>query len=177
MKQARTLFVAMAIAFPAWAGGDASDGHTHAAPEPVLTAATAPRASAATEEFEIVAALEGNQLVVYVDRFASNAPVAKAKVEVEGAGLKGYASETAPGTYVMNVAAATPPARYPLTITIEAGDTTDLLSTTLDTSRPVASNEHVHDWSERVAWIVAGLLLLAASALLAIRRRKKTKGI
>jgi LPXTG-motif cell wall-anchored protein len=166
-------FLATLIALPVWAGGDSSDGHNHAAPESILTAAIAPRATTASDEFEIVAALEGNQLVVYVDRFASNAPVANAKVEVEGAGLKGYASETAPGTYVMNVAAATLPARHPLAITIEAGDTTDLLSTTLDTSRPVASNEPVVGWSERVVWIIAGTLLLAAGALLAVRRRKK----
>jgi hypothetical protein len=46
------------------------------------------RAVAATEEFEVVAVLEGKNLVVYVDRFASNEPVAKARVEVEGGGLK-----------------------------------------------------------------------------------------
>lgn len=173
MKQARTFFLATLIALPAWAGGDSSDGHSHAAPIAVPVTVNAPRAAAVTEEFEVVAALEGEKLVVYVDRFSSNEPVVNAKVEVEGAGLKGLASEAAPGTYVMNVAAATPPARHPLTITIEAGDTTDLLSTTLDTSRPAASNEPVVGWRERVVWIVTGTLLLAAGALLAVRRRKK----
>lgn len=181
MMQARALFLAAVIAFPAWAGGDGSDGHTHAAapvPTTVAVPMVTPRAVAATEDFEVVAILEGKQLVVYVDRFASNEPVTKAKVEVEGAGLKGLASEAAPGTYVMAVAAPLPPARHALTISIEAGDSADLLAATLDTTLPVASDEHVHGWNERVVWGVAALLLLAAGALLVVRRnRRRAKGI
>ncbi|MDP1606613.1 MAG: hypothetical protein Q8L93_08250 [Rhodocyclaceae bacterium] len=177
MMQARALFLAAVIAFPAWAGGDASDGHSHGAPAPVPVTASAPRAVAATEDFEVVAILEGKQLVVYVDRFASNEPVANAKVEVEGAGLKGLASEVAPGTYVMDVTAAIPPGRHPLTIAIEAGDSVDLLSATLDISPPSAGVEHVDWWQQRIVWIVAGLLLLASAALFAARRHGRSKGI
>ena len=178
MKQAKALLlVATVIAFPAWAGGDSSDGHTHAAPAPIPVVTLSPRAAAATEEFEVVAALEGKKLVVYLDRFASNDPVTKAVVEVEGGGLKGVAGEIAPGTYALDVATAMSPGKHPLTIAIEAGDTTDLLTATLDISPAAAGEEHVHGWSERIVWIVAGLLLLAAGALLAMRRRNKSKGI
>jgi cobalt-zinc-cadmium efflux system membrane fusion protein len=93
VKQMKALFLGAVIALPVWAGGDSSDGHTHAAPEPMPAVTAAPRAVATTEEFEVVAVVEGKHLMVYVDRFASNEPVAKAKVEVEGAGLKGFASE------------------------------------------------------------------------------------
>jgi cobalt-zinc-cadmium efflux system membrane fusion protein len=174
MMQARALLLATAIAFPAWAGGDASDGHTHGAPAPapIPVAASAPRAVAATEDFEVVAVLDGKHLLVYVDRFASNEPVAKAKVEVEGAGLKGLAKEAAPGTYVMDLAAALAPARHALIISIEAGDSADLLSATLDTSQPVVAAADAHGWTPRSVWIIAALLLLAAGALLVYRRRK-----
>ena len=174
MMQAGALLLATVLAFPAWAGGDASDGHSHAgsAPAPVPVTASAPRAVAATEDFEVVAILDGKHLVVYVDRFASNEPVAKAKVEVEGAGLKGLAKEATPGTYVMDLAAALAPAKHALTISIEAGDTADLLSATLDTSQPVVAAADAHGWTRRTVWIVAALLLLAAGALLVIRRRK-----
>ena len=177
MKQAKALLLATVIAFPVWAGGDSSDGHTHAAPEPLPVVTLTPRAAAATEEFEVVAAIEGKKLVVYLDRFASNEPVTKAVVEVEGGGLKGVAGEIAPGTYALDVATAMSPGKHPLTIAIEAGDTTDLLTTTLDISPAAAGEEHVHGWSERIVWIVAGLLLLAAGAMLAMRRRNKSKGI
>ena len=177
MKQARALLLATVIAFPAWAGGDSSDGHTHAAPEPLPVVTLSPRAAAATEDFEVVAAIEGKKLVVYLDRFASNEPVTKAVVEVDGGGLKGVAGEIAPGTYTLDLATAMSPGKHPLTIAIEAGDTTDLLTTTLDISPAAAGKEHVHGWSERIVWIVAGLLLLAAGAMLAMRRRNKSKGI
>jgi hypothetical protein len=177
VKQARALLLATVIAFPAWAGGDSSDGHTHAAPEPIPVVTLSPRAAAATEEFEVVAAIEGKKLVVYLDRFASNEPVTKAVVEVEGGGLKGVAGEIAPGTYALDLATAMSPGKHPLTIAIEAGDTTDLLTATLDISPAAAGEEHVHGWSERIVWIVAGLLLLAAGAMLAMRRRNKSKGI
>lgn len=176
MKQLTALFLGAVIASPAWAGGDASDGHSHAAPEPVPAVAAAPRAIATTEEFEVVAVVAGKQLTVYIDRFASNEPVAQAKVEVEGAGLKGIASEAAPGTYVMNLAAVIPPGKHPLTISIEAGETADLLAATLDTSLAASGVVHVHSWSEWIVWIVAALLL-ASGALLAVRRgRRKARG-
>lgn len=179
MKQASALLLATVIAFPAWAGGDSSDGHTHGAPAPmpIPITASAPRAVAATEEFEVVATLEGKKLVVYLDRFASNEPVTRANLEVDGGGLKGVASEIAPGTYAMDLATAMSPGKHPLTFSIEAGDSTDLLTATLDIAPAAADEEHVHGWSERIIWIVAGLLLLAAGALLAVRRRNKPKGI
>ncbi|MDP1611166.1 MAG: hypothetical protein Q8M11_08905 [Sulfuritalea sp.] len=178
MMQAKALFLAAVIAFPAWAGGDASDGHTHAgpAPAPVPVTASAPRAVTATEDFEVVAVLEGKHLVVYVDRYASNEPVAGAKVEVEGAGLQGVAAEAAPGVYLMNLAAALPPAKHGLTISIEAGDSADLLTATLDTSLAAPVAAHAHYWSEWVVWGLAALLLIASGILLAVRRRKQ-KGL
>ncbi|MCF8179064.1 MAG: LPXTG cell wall anchor domain-containing protein [Sulfuritalea sp.] len=176
MKHFMTAIFMASIAFPAWAGGDSSDGHTHAAPEPVLAVATSPRATATSEDFEIVIALEDNRLVLYVDRFASNEPVTKAQVEVEGAGLKGLASEVAPGTYVIGSANPLPAARHALTISIEAGDTADLLLATLDTSPAAAAEAHVHSWNEWAVWIVAAMLLLAGIGLL-LARRKRRNGV
>lgn len=178
MKHVRMFILVTLIAFPLpiFAGGDSSDGHSHAptAPVPVSQSVT-PRAVAATEEFEVVAILEGKKLLVYVDRFASNEPVAQAKVEIEGAGLKGIASETTPGTYVLEIATAIPQAKHPLTISIEAGDTVDLLSATLDTSAPVDNVMHAHGWSEWAAWILSGSLLLVTVILFAARRYKRSK--
>lgn len=166
------VFIFLVCALPAWAGGDSSDGHTHAAAEPVVAAAMSPRATATSDEFEVVAVLEGRKLVLMVDRFASNEPVEKASVEVEGAGLKGVASEIAPGTYAMDVATI-PPGRHPLTITIEAGELTDLLSVTLDTSHVTVTEAHVHGRHEWLVWGAAALLLIVAGALIILRRRKK----
>lgn len=165
---------AFAAASAAYAHGDEDHG---AAPPPV-TQSMAPRAVAATEEFEVVAVLEGKHLMVYVDRYASNEPVAGAKVEIEGGGLQGIAAESAPGTYVLNLAAIMPPAKHGLTISIEASDSADLLTATLDTSLAAPAAVHTHYWGEWIVWGLAALLLLVSVALLAVRRRKqKTKGL
>ena len=177
MKQFGTFVLCAVFALPVWAGGDSSDGHTHAPAEAIPLGVAPPRAVAASEEFEVVAVLEGKHLVVYVDRFASNEPVVKAKVEVEGTGVGGPATETTAGTYVVNLPAAVPPGKHPLTISIEAGDTADLLAATLDTSLATSAAVHQHGRGEWIVWGVGGLLLLAAGALIIVRqRRKKVRG-
>ncbi|MBE2260445.1 MAG: LPXTG cell wall anchor domain-containing protein [Rhodobacteraceae bacterium] len=165
--------VLLAVAFSAFGHG----GEDHGAPPPALSQSVAPRASAATDDFEVVAAVEDQKLVIYVDRFASNEPVAAARVEVEGdvAGIQGVASETSPGTYVIDLAAGLPAARHPLTISIETSDSADLLSLVLDTSQPAAAATHSHDWSEWAVWLLAAVLLLAGAALLVLRRRRQRR--
>ena len=164
--------VLSAVVLSAYGHGDEDHG---AAPPPV-TQSMAPRAVAASEEFEVVAVLEDKHLVVYVDRYASNEPVAGAKVEIEGGGLQGIAAESAPGTYLLNLAAALPPARHGLTISIEAGDSADLLTVTLDTSTAAPAASPAHFRSAWVVWGLAALLLLVSLAMLAARRRKQ-KGL
>ncbi len=163
----------LAVAFSAFGHG----GEDHGAPPPALSQNVAPRASAATDEFEIVATLEGRQLLVHVDRFTSNEPVADAKVEVEGelAGAQGLASETSPGTYLIELAADLPAARHPLTISIETSDSADLLSVELDTSQPASATPHSHYRSEWTVWALAAVLLLAGAALLLLRRRRQRR--
>jgi len=68
-----------------------------------------------------------------------------------------------------------PPARHPLTISIEAGDSVDLLTATLDTSASATNEVHAHGWSERVVWGGAGALLLVTGILFAVRRHKRAK--
>jgi len=147
----------------------------HGAPAPAVSQAVSPRAAAFSEEFEAVAVLEGKKLVLYLDRYASNEPVAGAKVEIEGGGLKGVAAESSPGVYAMDAAALTP-AKHPLTISIEAGDSVDLLSAVLDTTPPQAAVTHVHTWGEWAVWLGAAALALAAGILVMIRRRGNRKG-
>ncbi len=175
MKVTSIFFLAIAFAFasvlPARAGGDSSDGHTHGPAALPVTTPMAPRAVAATEEFEVVAILEGMQLQVYVDHFASNAPVTKARVEIEGAGLKGLANETAPGVYTMKFAKTISPNKHPLTIGIEVGDTADLLTASLDIPHPDVVSEHVEWWRQWWIGIAAALLVLTVVAVWVVRRR------
>ncbi len=176
MKQI-SLFVLLAVvALTARAGGDSSDGHTHGEVEPVATAISgAPRALASSEAFELVAVLEGKKLLLYLDRFASNEPVAGARVEADGGGLNGVAAETVPGIYVMD-AASMPKAKIPLTISIEAGEDADLLSATLDISSAEASAESEPRWRDWLLRLLVAAFLLAGIGW-AIVRRKQSGGM
>lgn len=177
MKHLRMSCLVALIALPVWAGGDSSDGHSHGTPAPVPVTVNAPRAAAATEYFEVVVGLEDKHLVVYVDRFASNEPVAEAKVEVEGAGLKGLAVETRVGTYMIDLTAPLPPGRHPLTISIEAGDTADLLSVMLDAALPVVAEDPARDRGKRTFWGVVGLVIMVSGIRLVARHnREKSHG-
>ena len=79
------LLAALAVPRPAIAGGD----HGEAAPAAAGT--TSPRVSSSSDLFELVGIAQGEKLVIYLDRFATNAPVLAAKIEVETGAAKGLA--------------------------------------------------------------------------------------
>lgn len=155
------------LAANAYAHGD----EDHSAPPPAPTQAVAPRATAASDDFEAVAVFEGGKLLLYLDHFASNAPVVGAKVEIEGGPVKGAARETSPGVYAMDAVLA--PGRHPLTIAIEAGDSADLLSATLELAAAAPAATLPGTWRNTLAWSIAVLLVLAAGIRLMLRRTRK----
>lgn len=173
MKRILLLVAAMALALPAWGHGGEDHGD---APAPVMAVEAAPRAVAASEEFELVVVSQGGKLTLYLDRFATNEPVADAQVEVESGALKAVATQVAPGVYALGGASFAKPGKYPLTISVQAGDSADLLAATLDLSAPAGGVAHAHSKSEWAVWGVSGALLLVAAALLALWRGRKDRG-
>ena len=67
----------------------AGDDHGEAVPAAAGTAS--PRVSSSSDLFELVGIAQGEKLVIYLDRFATNAPVLAAKIEVETGAAKGLA--------------------------------------------------------------------------------------
>lgn len=140
----------------------------------------AARLEAKSELFELVARLEGGQLSILIDRYASNEPLLKAAVEVEAGALKAKASFHAEqGDYVVEDPALLKllgtPGEHPLLITVVAGDEADLLEGVL---RSVAATP-AHAATDGQRGLPTWLLGLAA-ALLAIlawawRRKLKVK--
>jgi cobalt-zinc-cadmium efflux system membrane fusion protein len=133
VKHIRTIIVSTAFLVPALAcaGGDSSDGHTHGgAVPPEVIADVAPRTSAQSDEFELVAVLAEGKLTLYLDRYADNAPVPDAEVEVESGAFKAVAAQIAPGVYSVPGQVFAQPGKHPLTISVQAGDAADLLTAT-----------------------------------------------
>lgn len=162
------------------ASGHGGEDHGDAAgAKPPPTMASAPRASARSDEFELVAVLDTERrIVATLDRFATNAPVEGARLEIDAAGQSAVAVESSPGVYVAKIAALTqaaPGMKLPLTIAIEAGDSADLLTTTLEIPAPAEKDvASVRGGADRAAWrIGAALLLAAVAALVVLRIRRK----
>ena len=154
----------------ALAHGDEDHG---AAAKPASVANIAPRAEAQTELFELLATAGDGQLTVFLDRFASNAPVNDAKIEVESGDWKAVALAAGNGSYRVNAAQFAKPGRYPLLFTVEAGADSDLIETTLvvaGAARPAAAARLPGAGS--MWWWVGGALAALAGISLLLKRRR-----
>jgi hypothetical protein len=159
----------------AQAGGDSGDGHTHGEVEkPLAVIAAAPRASAGSEEFELVAVLAEKKLTLYLDRYASNTPVADAQIELESGALKLVATQIAPGVYALPGEHFARPGKYPLVFSIQTADSSDLLTTKLEIAQPAAAATKAPGQAQDQAllWGAAGALLLTGIGVVWMRRKK-----
>jgi hypothetical protein len=161
---------------PLWA----HDGDEHEHDEPITMAAPAnepARASNQTESFEIVAVLDqastGATLTLYLDDFATNAPVRDAKVEVESGAWQAVATMQSPGVYTAAAPALAKHGRHPLTISIDTQASTDLIDLALETGAAPADHDDAHAHAWPLAWkLAAAALMLIAAGVIAVRIRR-----
>lgn len=156
----------------------AHGGEDHGAKAPVITASAVPRLEAHTELFELVARLEGGELSLMIDRYASNEPLLNASVELESGGLKAKASFHADiGDYAVNDPAflklLAAPGEHPLVITVQAGSEADLLDGVLHVGTATEAGEvHADHGDRRSRWLWAGLLVVLLIGAAAWWRRR-----
>lgn len=176
MRPGIAFLAAAALALPAWVPAWSHEGEDHGAPAAAPAAVAAgPRTEAQTEAFELVAVPADGRLDLYLDDFATNEPVADARVEVESGAFRAVADQVAPGLYTIPAANFAPPGKYPLVISVQAGDVADLLTATLEVAQPAAVAGQARSWG---AWCDAPAVAGGASALtgigiLAVRRRHR----
>ncbi len=174
--QAATIFIAiffiLAVTFNfAWAG----PGHDHGDAPAVATGSASPRVTAHSDLFEIVGMVEGNELKIYLDRYASNEPVTDAKIEVEAGSVKGVAAAQADGSYSFKSDVFAKPGDLAMSFTVVAGKDADLLAGDLKIGSPVddhADDEAGKPWLRWAAY-AGGALLLFVIAAVVLRRRKR----
>lgn len=162
-----TLLITPVLAF-AHGGEDHGD-----AAKPASVANIAPRAEAQTELFELLATAGSGQLTIFIDRFASNAPVSGAKVEVESGDWKAVALAAGNGSYRVSTPQFAKPGHYPLLFTVEAGADSDLIETTLVVAEAVkpAAAARLPGAGSMWWWVGGTLAALAGISLLLKRRR------
>lgn len=145
----------------------AGDGHDHGDTAPAATGTALPRFAAVSETFELVGVLDGKQVTLYLDRFADNAPVRGAKIELEIAGAKFSAQAQGDDAYEVVLKEAPKPGVLPITATVTAGSDVDLLAGELDLHEAPHADDpvHQHSWKEYAGWAVGGLAALAVVVL------------
>ena len=173
------LFICATLLLPGLLMAGGGDDHSHgpATPAPVASAGEAPRVEAASELFELVGVLDGDKLVIHLDRFATNEPVTGASITVEGGPLKASAAAEKGGIYTVAAAGLAAPGTHPLVFTVQAGEASDLLTADLVVASPVAAAAaHTDgiDWRSLVQPAVAALVLffILGAGLIAWRRRR-----
>lgn len=120
------------------AGAMAHEGHDHGSPPPPQVTTLAPRAEAVSTDFELVAVLRDSILTIHLDRFADNAPVESAAVEVDTPEGSQPAKPAGPGIYVLPAPFSATPGTHDFAFTITAGGKVDVLAGTL-TIAPAAT--------------------------------------
>ncbi|MEH3146557.1 MAG: efflux RND transporter periplasmic adaptor subunit [Methylobacterium frigidaeris] len=177
------------LAAALWAGAaPAHEGHDHGAPPPPVSRSIAPRGEAASAAFELVAVVRAGTLTLYLDRFASNAPVNGATLEVETPDGPRAATPAGDGTYTLAAPWLAAPGHHDLMVTVAAGEEADVLPLGLTVPQPDAaatagSGDRLSALGRTVAGRLAGrdpvpvavgagafLLGLATTALLRRRR-------
>lgn len=156
-----------------FAHGDEDHGDTEK--KPVAPAVQALRVEAASDAFELVGQLQGDKLVIHLDRFASNEPVTGATVDVEGGPLKAVKATERDGVYTVPAVGLNEPGTHALVFTIQAGDASDLLTGDLVVASPArAAVAAATSGLPATRWIAAAAAaaLAAGVALFAWRRRR-----
>ena len=176
MKFLRILYFAMAlVAMPIASFAHGGEDHGDA-PVPVPTVASAPRAEAQTGDFELVIEQQGPSLLLFLDSFASNEPVIGAQVEGQSGDLQATAAEVVPGAYRVTGGVWALPGTHALTISVQAADTADLLSATLDIPADVVATSAAKAGTTlpagRSSWIVGAVLVFAFLVFAWLRRRR-----
>lgn len=168
MKNAN-LIALLAMLMPALTGM-AHEGHDHGAPPVAADVGWAPRASARSDDFDLVAAAQGPDLVLWLDRGQDNAPVTDARIEVEAGAWKGVAHPVGDGSYRVEAGGLARPGRHELLFTVQAGSAVDLLPAIL--KLPAAEADRAAAPASRATAALAGGAVLALAGAWAWRRRR-----
>lgn len=191
MNLVKALLIYCLVMSAAWAAPGAhgpngehldAPGSTHAHTD------AGPRIDTFTESFELVGHLQGGELSILIDRYATNEPVLNGKLEVEFNGLKAPAKFHADhGDYAIDDAnllkELARPGKHALMFTLTVGEESDLLEGTLE----VKSEEDAHSDSTGDAnglalslrnWAIGGVLLaiLLVAIVIIMLRRKPDSG-
>ena len=181
--------LAALVAMLCWIAAAPAAAHEGHDIEPAGAAATPhslPRLVADSEAYELVAALQGARLIIYLDRFEDNSPVTDAKLTVTINEEQVQAEAAGDGTYFVTSRLFERGGLFELVFDIKAPETDDLLIGKLSLPRPGSPSGPFYPipWHAQVAatlrhgaqdhLVLMSLTLLAGLALgIGLRRRRR----
>jgi RND family efflux transporter MFP subunit len=149
-------------------GHDHEHGHDHG-PATAAASREAPRLESAGANLELVAIADGAELVIYLDRAATNEPVDGASIEVSMPGKQPLAAERSEaGTYKVEADWLEEPGTKALVFTIFAGNEAELLNGLLEIPIPQAETASVPHSLFEVASEPAGWAMMAVGLVLGL---------
>lgn len=161
----------------------AHEGHDHGE-QPPISAGALPRGEADSDTFEIVAIVRGENLEIYLDRFATNEPVTGATLEVESPNGPVKASADADGTYRVAAPWLAKSGRTELIFTVTAGDTTDILPLTIQSAPGVTQSAAQQETAATgpinkvsVLLVLGGALVGALLSAIVLRRGRRAAAL
>lgn len=170
----------------------AGPGHDHGPPAAATATPASPRATAVSERYQFVGIVEGEVMVVYLDRFVDNSPVTAAKLEVTIGDTVGNAELQKNGTYEVTAPVLKQPGSHEVLISIAEGEASDLLvgavtipdrgasKLALDHGIWAHVDELGHELSDLLksgGWVAAGGIGFLGVALHVARRRRKLAAV
>jgi hypothetical protein len=159
----------------------AHEGHDHgdrAAPAPAYVL---PRGESASPVFQTVVVASQGQLTIYLDRFATNEPIADAAIEVETPDGPAPALPRPDGSYSLKAPWLPKAGHVDIALTVTAGSDVDVLSVSLDIPEGNGASErggvtNLSGIRAHAGAFTAPLLMLgvglAAGFALGLRRRR-----
>lgn len=123
------VLLAVALAVVTSSFVQAHEGHSHDEPKAAEAADSAsPRVVAVSETYQLVGIVEGEVLVIYLDRAADNEPVTTAELEVSLNGETFKAEPLKNGTYEVTAPLLKRPGEIEVLVTVGGSATPDLLA-------------------------------------------------
>ena len=167
--------ILLVLSAVSWAHGDEDHGDKTAVP---IQQGQLPSAESHSEQFGLLAQLNGAQLTVYLDRRRDNSPIANAQIEVESGAFKAQLKPVSAGIYQADAGVLAQQGEHLLAFTIVAGDESDLLDATLKVAAPaVGDADHAEPALKLWQWLSAGvIILIAVFFILQVRQRRRQGG-
>jgi len=175
------LALTLAVMVPSFDRARAHEGHDNA-DKPAVEAGVfaSPRVVAASDDYQFVGVVEGEVLVVYLDRAADNAPVTAATLEISLDGQPFKAELQKNGTYEVTAPLLRRPGQISVVVNIVDAAVPDLLAGALVIGQAAGQGTDVESslMGPTVRWTVAGFgLALVTVVLIGFRASRRSAAI